>query len=374
MDQNNRPQPTINPQVTPPIMPTPHFAAEVPPMQAPKRRRKGLWASVIIAGTLVLLGGGSALAYNFWYQNPEKVISDGVAKAIMAKSVSYTGSYTLEGSDNDVRVQITGKNTLGASDLTANVTFQYGGKDVTATGDVIVDTNGDLYVRLSGVDVLVKDMRDSVPEGEGRQLMDQLIAKINNQWVKISVDDMKAFSESIGKLHQCSADAFKKARENDKVMNEIADVYKKHKFVIIEETLGEQNGSLGYSLRPDAAVMKEFNAAMKETEFYKTLQGCDEGITLNENVSSSNETMRTELWVDRWSHQITKITTETGQSGGTAKTVIEPRFNEEVAITAPEASTTLKQLQADIMQLMQQAQAANMPGNEPANDLFSTQL
>jgi hypothetical protein len=43
----------------------------VPPK---KKLSKGLLAGIIVAGALVLFGGGSVLAYNLWYQNPVRCL------------------------------------------------------------------------------------------------------------------------------------------------------------------------------------------------------------------------------------------------------------------------------------------------------------
>jgi hypothetical protein len=334
----------------------------MPESPAPKKKR-GRLVGLIVAAVLVVLGVAGVLAYNFWYQNPEKVLTDGLVNAIKAKSVLYTGTLSMTG-DQEFKIEVSGKSNTATGDLTAKVTAKVDGKDMTLSGGALVDDKGDLYFKIANVDNFVKEYRET-QSPEFQQLIDDLIAKVNDQWIRVNADDLKTFSDAAAAGQTCINDAVKKIQSDESTTTELADTYKKHRFITIEKNLGTQNGSLGYQLTADTTIAKAFVVDFKNTKLYKTLHECDPSIVFDENEmfktseSTSKEETRTEIWVSQWSHQITKVYSENTTDTNKGIFVIEPKFNEKVdAVKAPEKSTTLKQLQADIEALFQSAMSS----------------
>lgn len=351
--------PTPVPVLTPPpFEPSP----DLPIAPTSKPKKKGLLIGLIVAAVIIVLCGGSALAYNFWYQNPDKVVTDGIINAIKAKSIKYTGSAVTTG-DQPVKIEVSGRGDEKSHDLNAKVTFKYEDKAVTLEGALLIDAKGDLYLKVRNIDTLINQYRDAQDNAQFKQLIDDVVSKVNDQWIKVNADDLKSFSETSSKSQKCFTEAVKKIESDKAVRSELADTYKKHKFIIIDDKLGSQNGSLGYKLHLDSDVAKVFTSDLRNTQFYKAMQDCDKDFKINENdlfkesKNSDKTETSVELWVSRFSHQITKLNIEEDTPGkGKATIVFEPTFDTGIdAITTPEESTTIKQLQSDFEALFQSA-------------------
>lgn len=365
MNENNDPSQPERPVVTdrqpfeddttqPTYIPTP---AEPKPV-----RKKKLWW--IIGGVLALIVAGLLLAYAYWYQNPAKVVSDGVMNALSAKTVSYTGDVTV-GGDTKTTIALAGTGADNGGTLDAKLNFDVQGTKYTLEGNTLMTDNGDLYFKVKSIDELVKNYRNAVPESS-KPLFDQMIDKVNDKWIKVSADDIRSYSEEVARVQECMADATKKMREDNAVRSELTALYREHQFITIDEKLGSKDGSLGYRLGADRDTAKAFAAGFKDTTLYKSMHDCDESFTINENdllkeVKDADETSTVEVWVDRWSHQITQVSADTSSKGDAVDMTIRPTFNTDVKITAPTDATTIKQLQADLQALIQSSSAAASP-------------
>lgn len=317
--------------------------------------------SIIIAAVLVILGGGGAAAYYFWYENPDKVITDGIVNALKAKTIKYTGTISMSG-DMKIKLELTGANTLSTSDLTAKATFAIAGKDYSLDSSARFDDKGDLYLKLKNIDSVVSAYRATLPGGivtpQMSDLTNKLAAKINDRWIKVSADDLSTFSEDASKTQKCSTDAAKKYQNDQKAITQISDAYKKNKFIVVDQNLGSQNGSLGYILKGDEKALRSFLVDLKNTEIYKTLHDCDTSFTIDDKdlptVKNDKANGRLELWVDSWTHKITKVvgTSNNKDTKTQLDIVFQPIFDEKVEVKAPDNSITLKQLQDDIEELI----------------------
>jgi hypothetical protein len=154
------------------------------------------------------------------------------------------------------------------------------------------------------------------------------------------------------------------------VRAELISTYKKHPFITIDKSLGASDGSLGYTLGADQTVVKSFLKEYKNTSLYKSLVKCDGTFSLNERdlsaQSRSNDSgmMHADVWVDRWTHQITKISLKADDKSVVSNVTIEPKFNRPVIVATPKDATTLDQLQKDVQALLQPVSSA--PASTPS--------
>lgn len=327
------------------------------PTQAPAKKRKGLVLAIIAVVLAVLVGGG-VLAYNFWYQNPEKVVTDGMINALRAKTITYTGSVVVTG-DTKMKLELEGANSAAAAKLNAKLTFAIEDKDYVLEAYALFDQKGDLYVKAKNLNALAGVYQEALPP-ESVELVDTLVAKINDQWIKISADDLAMYSEDASEKQKCTSDAIKKYQDDKEAIAEVSNAYAKNKFFIIDKELGSKDGSLGYSIKGDREKAKAFLGDIKNTKIYKSLHECDPSITIDEEKDSEEvsgedkQEARVELWVERWSHTITKLsaTSKEKDTNNQLDILFQPKFDQKVEIAAPDTSITLKQLQADIEELL----------------------
>ncbi|HSW91850.1 MAG TPA: hypothetical protein VLG09_04345 [Candidatus Saccharimonadales bacterium] len=371
------PIPTSTPAPSMPLPPLGHEDIFIPPFTqpvAPKKSKKRL--VIILAAILTLLLGGGVSVYALWYQNPEKVITDGVLHAIQAKSMEYTGTLSMETGTYKTKVEITGADVSDAHRVAVKMTIPepFSGDEIPFDGEGVFDAKGDLYVKVKNVDQMISPYRGFFGTAAQKSL-DKIITKINNKWVKISATDLAGLSQVASKTQTCTAEVIKKYANDSSAVSEITDAYKKNRFIIVDQNLGTKDGSLGYTMKSDETKAKAFVEAVKTTKIYTAIHECDNSFTLNSYdvtiaPDDTNSTAHAEIWVSQWTHQITKISTSAtipnGDDTPESKigTNFEPRFNTGVAISAPEASTTLGELKADIEKLFKDAQAEYMAENQ----------
>lgn len=386
------PQPPVDPpqnpwqpaEIEPATEPQPSFTppAVEPQPQPPKRRKKGMIIAIIIA-IIVVLGAGAAAAYKFWYQNPQKVISDAVVNAMQAKTTTFNGK--IEGSGpTKIAVTMKGGFTRGTGSADVTATFTFDDKQYTVDGGAIYDDKSDFYVKVNNLDDLVKDQRQQIP-ATMQSLVDDFIAKINSRWIRISSDDIKGFSEELAKSQSCIQDAYEKFQDDKSVSSEIIDLYKQHPFVTIKDELGSKNGSLGYTLGIDEAKSRDYGNGLKDTKLYKSLHECDKNITIDDEMADStseaaDDDTKTEVWVSRWTHELTNITATVNESKPDEKmtTSFDFAFNKDFSVKAPDDAKSIKDLMQDLQDLqnavmMEQLKAQGVT-TDTGNSSFSSEL
>lgn len=358
----------VEPSTSPlsPVPPSQFDGPIVPPVMVASSKKPGKRKKIMIIVLIILLVlvGGGAVAYKLWYQNPEKVISDGIVHALQAKTTTYTGSLDVATGVAKVKVALNGNYKTGAQDVNADVTISMGNIDYKVKASVLVDDKSDLFIKVANLDAITAPMRVSIPES-AQGSFDELVAKLNDRWIKISAEELATFNQGAAKSQACINNVVQQTENHTSLQQEIEELYKKNKFVIVSEQLGEKDGSTGYVLSVDQAKAKVFVADLKNTEAYKTLHDCDESFTISDTLfekPSEGPTVRTEVWVSTFTHQITKVSfsTTSSESDVTSKVEVNPTFNGDVTIKTPEQSMTLKQLQADFEAIQQKAIEAEL--------------
>lgn len=327
------------------------------PILASSKKRKLILAGGVLAG-LLLLGVG-AITYSQWYQHPQKIITDSIINALQSDSLKYSGDVALSG-DMAANVLVNGAIANGAGIVSAKMTFDVQNKPLTLSADGLIDNKSDLYIKVKDVRKLADTYLAQLPDNS-RTIIDGLITSLDNKWVKISANELKTYSKDAGQAKECLTAIANKIQNDRAATREIGDAYRKNQFIVIAEKLGSKDGSLGYSLSADKERAKAFTKAIKQTSIYKELIACDDDFTLNENelFESNNKDSndaRIELWVDRWSHQVTKLRVlNKTENDVKAKTILElkPTFNQLVDVAAPTSFTTLEQLTSDLQKTLQ---------------------
>lgn len=250
--------PVVNEQ---PMSETSAPVAEVPTQPKTPNKKKKLIIGGIIAAAVLLLSGGTYTAYAFWYQNPEKVLTDAVSNVIKAKTATYSGTLAMDTKDAKVRVVFDGKQ---ASELNgegnAKITITAQGKDFTVNGSALVDKDGNLFFKVGNLKTILDEFLKQ--SGMTSSPFDELVAKIDNKWIRVSADDLAEYDKDAGKAQTCLADTMKKIQDDKAVHDGLVKAYKDNKFVVIDSTLPGRtiNGvdSMGYKLSLNKDAAKKF--------------------------------------------------------------------------------------------------------------------
>lgn len=365
MDDKDKPLTTLEPgRDTYPTEPTPMQQAPeqtqnpvlaetvVRPSDAPvppKKSKKSIIIAVIIAGVMVILFAGAALAYNFWYQNPNKVVTDAIMNASTAKSVIFTGIIDVTG-DQKVKIEFNGSGKDSGGLMNVKATFSVSSRQVIVDGAALVDQHSNLYIKIKDAKALVT----SALGGYGTAF-DDIVTKIDNKWVKITTDDLSEYSTETKNVKKCIDETYAKFKDDKAAISEVTNVYKANQFIVIGKTLPSQNGSLGYEITFDDAKSKSFASAFTQTTIYKQLHECDSE-SFPATYKPSNDTPvdnegTTQVWVSRFGHEITKFVTDVDNDGTKTHVSIETLFNKQVTIDTPTEFVTVDELKQDIENL-----------------------
>lgn len=344
-----------NPVSSPPVSP-------VVPVKSLKKKR--MIIGVIIVAVLAVLGSGGAVAYNLWFQNPDKVLGDALVNAVRAKTISYTGSlnYTAKASTSSfspsqMKITVDGKNTNVDGEVNVNMAMTYSGKEFKLSGSGIYDKDANLYFKINDIrktlDSVLGSSAIEMPE-----VINNIITKVDGKWIKVSVEDTEEFNKEYSQTQTCLKDTLKKFEDDKDATNEIINLYSKNRFIVVKEKLGSKNGSLGYVIEGDTDKSKAFVEGFNDTKVMKELQKCDESFKLDADDIKSNSTDETngrvEVWVDRWSHQFTKFNLTDKSDEGDTTLVFEPKFNQSVSVNVPKDSISLSELKSDIEKAQQE--------------------
>lgn len=350
-----------------------------------KKRKKGLFVGLIAAGVVALLIGGGALAYNVWYQNPNKVVSDALVNAITAKTMSATGTIELKGADYTLKVDASGKNSLEANSTVAvKLDFSSDEFSYSVNGEGIFSSEGDIYVKLSDVKKLITSIEEQ-SEGEvSFEAFAGVIEKVDGQWIKIGKGDLGDVNEEYEKSQKCLADISKQLESDASfrktVENETEAIYKAHPFVVVGDKLGSRtiNGtaSLGYTLTGDANIADEFFTKFGDSELGKKFKDCNKDIKFDdvinaEDAQDTDTITETQIWVSRFGHEITELNLKVDDKETSGTIVFNPVFNKNETIEIPSDVVPFSELQSDIEKAYEESFGQSSM-SYPADTTYST--
>ena len=331
-----------------------------------KKSKKGLVIGLIAAGTVLVLGAAAA-GLAMWWTSPQKALDDAVAQSLKNfEHGSIRGDISLDSeAGSTAKLTIDGKyaDKQTYSDVDLNVDM--GMLNAKFTGSFATDSSKNSYFKINDVKKTVDSMY-----GEMASLLPveyhNVIEKIDGRWVKATEQDLKDMSkdQSDGEDSQatvCVATAAEKYLADGSALKEAVDAYNSHKFMAIKKVVGSEkiNGRdshrLEINIEDDKA--KAFGEKLKQTAFFKEIEKCGKSSEeLPESGSTKSEDVPVvELWVDKWSHRINKISMKS-ESNTQAMTMAFTLGYDKPIVTIPTAETNFSDLKSDIDKIIQQMQ------------------
>ena len=225
--------------------PTPQPQYNGVPMQ-PKKKKTGLIIGIVL-GVIALIAIISAvLVYFLWWQNPEKMVTDAVSNAIMAKKMTADGKVVIDMRDQG-KIELSVKTATDSGKSKANIDAKLNikgvEKNIPLKGDVVLDSDGTIYVKINNFKDLYGTLLEVVMESssggnlsrsqietyrdQALEKMSSEIDKMSNTWMKISPDE-------IGSEYKCGINALKKIQSDESVRKELAQIYQKNSFFTIK--------------------------------------------------------------------------------------------------------------------------------------------
>lgn len=357
--------------------------APVPPptQQPPATNRKKKLAMIIAAAVVLAVAIAAVCLYLFWYQNPQKVVTDALINATQARQVAMTGDFSVKARGGDVTLRFNGEGDQSSGKAAVAIEAAFEGVQIKTQADLVTATDGDIYVRANDVQKAADALYGQVVKGMGganasaqeteqikallKAQFDPIVQKIDNRWIHISAKDVEAASPEVAKAQTCMNEVRTMLREDKKVTNEIANAYKKHQFIQIDEKLGSKDGALGYKVSIDEATAKQFAQATKDATLMKKLRTCggEESATNSLSKELENAEARTgksemKVWIARWTHDLQKLNVTASDDGTDTNLNAAFDFAKKPSVQTPKDATPLSEVIREVEALMQGSASA----------------
>lgn len=338
-------------------------------VKAPKaNRRKSRLITYVVVTVLVVLAA-VAVPYFMWYQNPNKVVADGVLNALNSKTVKANGDITYSNDQYKITTAIDGQSNRISGML--NVKLALENKKTKTTINTVADgvlaDNGDLYVKvndskdifsaigeaaISSLQASPSQTGQASPEAiAGYRAMVSEIYKpiskqVDGQWIKIPANTVNPFSQQANNAQKCLTEAGKLAQNDSQALREVIDAYSQHEFIAIDDSLGSNGNEVGYKVKIDQQKAGDFATAFSKSKIGEKVESCVKsdsplgGSNAKDSKKIAIEDPVIELWINRWNHEIKRV--KSTANNNTASVDLKTDFNAGVSIEVPKDSKTLQ--------------------------------
>ncbi|MGB3023324.1 MAG: hypothetical protein WBB39_00790 [Candidatus Saccharimonadales bacterium] len=306
---------------------------------------------VIIASILAAsLVGGVASA--MWWTSPEKSFDDALTVREVPSGGTLKGDMTITPSGGQAMkltfdTQYNG--IVTKTDLGFNVSM--GALTINLTGGLATTSDKSVMFRVNDLRKTLGTFASDAGEPDSYT---QLLDKIDGKWVEVTTTDFKDLTKDSGADVTCLLDKTQKLTRDKAFMAEVAELYKKYPILTVKEKLGSEKidgrDSNHIVAAYDASKAKSLSEALEKTAGIKDLATC---VTDTKSTSSTvDQTIvdpRFELWIDKWSHAITKVVMTQDMEGVSVKFTAVLTYNNNQKVDTPKADTQFKDIQSDVM-------------------------
>ena len=341
MDQGN--QPALQPQYN------------GVPMQ-PKKKKTGLIIGIVL-GVIALIAIISAvLVYFLWWQNPEKMVTDAVSNAIMAKKMTSDGKVVVDMRDQgkiELNVKAATESGKSKANIDAKLNIKGVEKSIPLDGDMVLGDDGTIYVKINNFKDLYGTLLEIVMESSSggnlsrsqiETYRDQTLEKMGSEIDKMSDTWMKISPDEIGSEYKCGINALKKIQSDESVRKEVVQLYQKNSFFTIKDSkISDRNGGRGFELQGDNGKLSKFNDEFKKSSAGKALSKCGKYNSYKSSESSSIDKSSLKVWVDRSSHELKALELKGDGKKASVEISFDINMNKSEEIKAPSDAESLKE-------------------------------
>ena len=325
------------------------------PMQ-PKKKKTGLIIGIVL-GVIALIAIISAvLVYFLWWQNPEKMVTDAVSNAIMAKKMTADGKVVIDMRDQG-KIELNVKTATDSGKSKANIDAKLDvkgvEKNIPLKGDVVLDSDGTIYVKINNFKDLYGTLLEIVMESSSGGKMsraqietyrDQTLEKMSSEIDKMNGTWMKISPDEIGSEYKCGINALKKIQSDESARKELAQIYQKNSFFTIKDSkISDRNGGRGFELQGDNSKLSKFNDELKNSSAGKAFSKCGKSNSYKSSGSSSIDTASLKVWVDRSSHELKALELKGDSKKASVEISFDIDVNKSEEIKVPSSAESLKE-------------------------------
>ena len=326
------------------------------PMQ-PKKKKTGLIIGIVL-GVIALIAIISAvLVYFLWWQNPEKMVTDAVSNAIMAKKMTADGKVVIDMRDQgkiELNVKTATESGKSKADIDAKLAVKGVEKNIPLKGDVVLDSDGTIYVKINNFKDLYGTLLEIVMESSSggnlsrsqiETYRDQTLEKMGSEIDKMGDTWMKISPDEIGSEYKCGINALKKIQSDESARKELAQIYQKNSFFTIKDSkISDRNGGRGFELQGNnKSNSSKFEEEFKNSSVGKALSKCGKSNSYKSSESSSIDTASLKVWVDRSSHELKALELKGDSKKASVEISFDINVNKSEEIKVPSSAESLKE-------------------------------
>lgn len=323
------------------------------------KSRKGLYIGLVVALLVVII---VAVGLYLFLQSPERRLAKGFSNLVTASSIGVDGvmeSNTPIGSFAFTIGAVTDKKQVQA-DVDMNLKVGESGEAKTNI-EVIVPEDGVVYAKVKEPKTVMSELSESfftslysetpgliLSEDLRNTLLTQIEAslnesaeKIDDKWIKVSQEQLRATTGDTEANTDCYIEFTRELDTNASARNNLASAYMKYQFIVIDDSLESEGTSQGYRVSIDQAKLKEFKDSVSDNEAVKKLDGCGLNI-LTLGASDDLNDRSVDIWVDRFSNDITRIKYENVEGEDSSSSVdLKLKYGVKVDVQQPSESINL---------------------------------
>lgn len=325
------------------------------PMQ-PKKKKTGLIIGIVLGVVALIAIISAVLVYFLWWQNPEKMVTDAVSNAIMAKKMTADGKVVIDMRDQG-KIELNVKTATDSGKSKANIDAKLDvkgvEKNIPLKGDVVLDSDGTIYVKINNFKDLYGTLLEIVMESSSggnlsrsqiETYRDQTLEKMGSEIDKMSDTWMKISPDEIGSEYKCGINALKKIQSDESARKEVAQLYRKNSFFTIKDSkISNRNGGRGFELQGDNSKLSKFNDEFKKSSAGKALSKCGKYNSYKSSESSSIDKSSLKVWVDRSSHELKALELKGDGKKASVEISFDINMNKSEEIKAPSDAESLKE-------------------------------
>lgn len=326
------------------------------PMQ-PKKKKTGLIIGIVL-GVIALIAIISAvLVYFLWWQNPEKMVTDAVSNAIMAKKMTADGKVVIDMRDQgkiELNVKTATESGKSKANIDAKLDVKGVEKNIPLKGDAVLDNDGTIYVKINNFKDLYGTLLEVVMESSSggnlsrsqiEAYRDQALEKMRSEIDKMSDTWMKISPGEIGSEYKCGINALKKIQSDESARKELAQIYQKNSlFTIKDSKISDRNGGRGFELQGNnKSNSSKFEEEFKNSSVGKALGKCGKSNSYKSSGSSSIDTASLKVWVDRSSHELKALELKGDSKKASVEISFDINVNKSEEIKVPSSAESLKE-------------------------------
>lgn len=309
-------------------------------------------------GVIALIAIISAvLVYFLWWQNPEKMVTDAVSNAIMAKKMTADGKVVIDMRDQG-KIELNVKTATDSGKSKANIDAKLNvkgvEKNIPLKGDVVLDSDGTIYVKINNFKDLYGTLLEIVMESSSggnlsrsqiETYRDQALEKMSSEIDKMSNTWMKVSPDEIGSEYKCGINALKKIQSDESARKELAQLYQKNSFFTIKDSkISDRNGGRGFELQGNnKSNSSKFEEEFKNSSVGKALSKCGKSNGYKSSESSSIDESSLKVWVDRSSHELKALELKGDSKKASVEISFDINMNKSEEIKAPSDAESLKE-------------------------------